>query len=184
MNENPFHSSVDEPEGACKRRPEIARNADFLDGYAEAILKASAIAMNMPISEAWTEITERISDMNVQAMAWRTSMAILNMLPKPETTPDFGGVSPETEVAIISNAHHTAQIGITRNGKASFEVFKDRLAQELLALLSQHPEIFIFGREHEWGIGCGKKLQLKLMELAQTDAERMASLNMAGIRYD
>lgn len=184
MNENSSHSSVEEPEEACKRCPEIARNADFRDGYAEAIMKASAIAMNMPLSEAWTEITERISDMNVQAMAWRTSMAILKVLPKPETTPDFGSVSPETAVAIMSNAHHTVQIGTTRNGKASLEVVKDRFAQGLLALLSQYPEIFIYGRDHEWCIGCGEKLQLKLMGLAQTDTERTAARNVAGVRYD
>jgi hypothetical protein len=184
MSENSSHSSVEALEEACKRRTGIARNADFIDGYAEAILKASAIAMNMPLSEVWTEITERISDMNVQAMAWRTSMAILKVLPKPETTPDFGSVSPETAGAIMSNAHHTVQIGTTRNDNASFGVVKDRFAQGLLALLSQYPEIFVYGRDHEWGIGCGEKLQLKLMVLAQTDAERTAALNVAGVRYD
>ncbi|MDD5279533.1 hypothetical protein [Acidithiobacillus sp.] len=184
MNANLPHSSVEQPENACKRRSEIVRNTDFRDGYAKAIMNASAIAMNMPLSEAWTEITERISDINVQAMAWRTSMAILKRLPKPETTPDVGSVNPKIEAAIMSNAHHTVQIGTTRNGIASFDGVKDRFAQELLALLSQYPDIFIYGREHEWGIGCGEKLQLKLRELAQTDVETIAALNVAGVRYD
>ncbi|MGE4531935.1 MAG: hypothetical protein AB7C98_11545 [Acidithiobacillus sp.] len=184
MNDNSSHSSIEQSQKASAPHYAITGSPDFMDGYAAAILKASAIAMNMPLSEAWTEITERISDMNVQAMAWRTSMAILKVLPKPETTPDFGSVSPETAVAILSNAHHTVQIGTTRNGKASLEGVKDRFAQGLLALLSQYPEIFIYGRDHEWGIGCGEKLQLKLMELAQTDTERTAAQNVVGIRYE
>ena len=184
MNANLPHSSVEQPENACKRRTEIARNADFRDGYAKAIMNASAVAMNMPLSEAWTEITERISDINVQAMAWRTSMAILKRLSKPETTPDVGSVNPAMETAIMSNAHYTVQIGTTKNGIASFDGVKDRFAQELLVLLSQYPVLLSYARDHDWGIGCGEKLQLKLRELAQTDVETIVALNVAGVLYD
>ncbi|MBU2834441.1 hypothetical protein HF673_01245 [Acidithiobacillus thiooxidans] len=163
--------------------PEIARNADFKDGYAEGIRNASAIAMKMPLTEAWTEITERISDTNVQAMAWRTSMAILKLLPT-ETTPDIGSVDSETAAAILSNAHHTVQIGTTRHGEEVFDSVKDRFAKELLALLSLYPVLLSYARDHDWGIGCGEKLQLKLRELAQTDVETIVALNVTGVLYD
>ncbi|MBU2739589.1 hypothetical protein [Acidithiobacillus concretivorus] len=154
------------------RSPEIARNADFKDGYAEGIRDASAIAMKMPLSKEWTEITDRISDTTVQAMAWRTSMAILKKLPKPDAT-----VNPDTAGAILENARYTVQIGTT------LDSLKDRFAQELLNLLADYPEIFVFGREHEYGIGCGVELQLKLMNLAKTDAERTAAMNVVGVSY-
>ncbi|MDA8175702.1 MULTISPECIES: hypothetical protein [Acidithiobacillus] len=165
------------------RSPEIARNADFKNGYAEGIRNASAIAMEMPLTKKWTDITERISDTNVQAMAWRASMAILKLLPT-EKTPDIGSVNSEMEAIILSNAHHTSQAGTTRNGEEAFDSVKDRFAKEFLALLSQYPVLLSYARDHDWGIGCGEKLQLKLREIAQTDAETVAAQNVVGVCYD
>ncbi|WP_291523248.1 hypothetical protein [Acidithiobacillus sp.] len=185
MNENSSHSSVEEPEEACKRRPEIARNEDFRDGYAAGIMDASNIAMMMPFSAQWTQITERLSDTNTQALAWRTAMAISKLMPRTPVIPDFGSVSQATAASIIANTSQKITIGTSSLGMTtSFEDLKDRFAQELLALLSNYPEIFIYGRDHEWGIGCGEKLQLKLMGLAQTDTERDVAMNVAGVRYD
>lgn len=158
---------------------QLAKDEDenFLDGYAKGISDASAIAMNMPLSESWTEIKDRISDTTVQAMAWRSAMAILKKLPKPEKTQNIDCDDPEMVAAILSNARHTVNIGTT------LDSLKDRFAQELLALLSQYSEILVFGREHEYGIGCGNGLKLKLQELAKTDAERTAAMNVVGVSY-
>jgi len=78
----------------------ISGNADFRAGYAKGIMNASAVAMNMPLSEAWTGITERISDTTVQAMAWRTSMSILKKLPA-ETPPAIRYSLSEAEETVI-----------------------------------------------------------------------------------
>ena len=172
-------------EDACKRRPEIAINKSFRDGYVAGIMDASNIAMMMPFSAQWTEITERLSDTNTQALAWRTAMAISNLMPGTPVIPDVGSVSPETEASIIANTSQRITIGTSRCGiTTSFEDVKDRFAQELLALLSNYPEINIYGRDHEWGIGCGENLRLKLVELVQTDTERDVAMNVVGVRYD
>ncbi|MDD2748748.1 MAG: hypothetical protein PHX24_01555 [Acidithiobacillus sp.] len=164
---------------------QLAKDEDenFLDGYAKGISDASAIAMNMPLFESWTEITDRISDTTVQAMAWRSAMAILKKLPKPEKTQNIDCDDPEMVAAILSNARHTVQIGTTRQSNKNLEVIKEHFAQELLNLLAEYPEIFVFGREHEYGIGCGNGLKLKLQELAKTDAERTAAMNVVGVSY-
>ncbi|MBU2750819.1 hypothetical protein HER14_07650 [Acidithiobacillus thiooxidans] len=185
MSENLSHPSAVESEDACKRHPEIATNKGFRDGYAAGIMDGSSVAMNMPFSEQWTEITERLSDTNTQALAWRTAMAISKLMPGTAVTLDVGSVSPTTAASIIANTSQKITIGTSQLGMTtSFEDVKDRFAQELLALLSNYSEIFIYGRDHEWGIGCGEKLQLKLMELAQTDTEKDVALNVAGVRYD
>ena len=54
----------------------------FPDGYKQGVMAASQVAMCLPFSEKWTEITERLSDANVHALAWRTSMSILDLLPE------------------------------------------------------------------------------------------------------
>lgn len=185
MSENLSHPSAVESEDAYKRHPEIATNKGFRDGYAAGIMDASNIAMMMPFSAQWTEITERLSDTNTQALAWRTAMAIAKLKPRTTVIPDVGSISPATAASIIANTSQKITIGTSRFGMTtSFEDVKDRFAQELLALLSNYPEIFIYGRDHEWGIGCGENLQLKLMELAQTDTEKDVALNVAGVRYD
>ncbi|MDD5278610.1 MULTISPECIES: hypothetical protein [Acidithiobacillus] len=43
-----------------------------------------------------------------------------------EKTPDIECTNSETAVAILSNTHHTVQIGTTRHGMESFEVTNDR----------------------------------------------------------
>ncbi|MEB8534711.1 MULTISPECIES: hypothetical protein [Acidithiobacillus] len=79
MNDNSSYSSVEEPEEACKRRPEMAHNKSVREGYVAGIMDASSVAMNMSFSAQWTEITERLSDTNTQALAWRTAMAITKL---------------------------------------------------------------------------------------------------------
>ena len=185
MNDNSSYSSVEEPEEACKRRPEMAHNKSVREGYVAGIMDASSVAMNMSFSAQWTEITERLSDTNTQALAWRTAMAISNLMPGTPVIPDVGSVSPATEASIIANTSQRITIGTSRCGiTTSFEDVKDRFAQELLALLSNYPEINIYGRDHEWGIGCGENLRLKLVELVQTDTERDVAMNVVGVRYD
>ncbi|WP_409409266.1 hypothetical protein AAE485_01075 [Acidithiobacillus ferriphilus] len=174
-------------EDACKRRPEIATNKSFRDGYVAGIMDASSVAMNMPFSEQWMEITERLSDTNTQALAWRTAMAISKLMPMPTTTatPEFGNLSPETEAAILANTSHKILMGTSRYGTASSQDIRERFSCDLLALRSRYQEILIiYGRDHEWGIGCGENLKLKLMELAQTDTERAVAMNVACVRYD
>ncbi|WP_075323858.1 hypothetical protein [Acidithiobacillus albertensis] len=43
-----------------------------------------------------------------------------------EKTPDVEDVNSETAVTILSNTHHTVQIGTTRHGMELFEATKDR----------------------------------------------------------
>lgn len=64
----------------------------FPDGYKQGVMAASQVAMCLPFSEKWTEITERLSDTNVHALAWRTSMAILDLLPERMVKHENGAV--------------------------------------------------------------------------------------------
>lgn len=155
----------------------------FMDGYAQGIQDAANISMAMPLTGAWSEITERVSETTVQAMAWRASMAILKRLPAEEKT-GIGRVDGENSEFLSVDAWHVAQTGTTKHGRESIEQMKDRFAGDLLKVLSQYPEIFVYGREHEWGVGCGDKLRKKLAELAKNDAEKIAAMNVVGVRYD
>ena len=56
------------------------------------VMAASQVAMCLSFSEKWTEITERLSDTNVHALAWRTSMAILDLLPERMVKHENGAV--------------------------------------------------------------------------------------------
>lgn len=51
-------------------------------GFQWGVRAAAQVVMTMPFKPEWTEITDRLTDTNSQALAWRTSMAILDILPK------------------------------------------------------------------------------------------------------
>ncbi|MBU2765809.1 hypothetical protein HAP94_06265 [Acidithiobacillus ferrivorans] len=53
---------------------------DLSHGYAAGIRDAADVAFKLPNSTQWQEITERLTDQNTQALAWRTSAAILELL--------------------------------------------------------------------------------------------------------
>ncbi|WP_163058058.1 hypothetical protein [Acidithiobacillus ferrooxidans] len=53
---------------------------DLSRGYAAGIRDAADVAFKLPNSPQWQEITERLTDQNTQALAWRTSAAILALL--------------------------------------------------------------------------------------------------------
>jgi hypothetical protein len=55
---------------------------DLSRGYAAGIQDAADVAFKLPNSPQWQEITERLTDQNTQALAWRTSAAILVLLDK------------------------------------------------------------------------------------------------------
>ncbi|WP_081577056.1 hypothetical protein [Acidithiobacillus thiooxidans] len=52
-----------------------------------------------------------------------------------EKTPDIEDVNSRTAVTILSNTHHTVQIGTTRHGMELFEVTKDRQTDKASSLI-------------------------------------------------
>ncbi|MHB1279873.1 MAG: hypothetical protein ACYCYL_01325 [Acidithiobacillus sp.] len=54
----------------------------FPGGYEQGVMASAQIATCLPFSEKWTEITAPLSEADVHALAWRTSMAILDLLPE------------------------------------------------------------------------------------------------------
>lgn len=70
-------------------KKQITSNADLLtqeklikEAYIQGVRDASNVVLNLPHTKGWQEITERLSDTNTQALAWRSGNAVLKLLNK------------------------------------------------------------------------------------------------------
>lgn len=58
------------------------REPSYTRAYSQGVRDAANIVLNLPHTKGWQEITERLSDTDTQALAWRSGNAVLKLLNK------------------------------------------------------------------------------------------------------